>query len=78
MAAGFGGANGSGANDTGVTNAPVDCRVLCRSERWIGNIDGVLGDPIIAQSLLKNPPIVSPDPVAQVIEQFDDRERLIG
>ena len=37
----------------------------------------VLGHPVIAQSLLQNPAIVSRDPVAQIVEQFDDREGLI-
>jgi len=36
-----------------------------------------LGHPVVTQFLLKNLPIVSPDPVAQIVQQFDDRERLI-
>ena len=71
------GANGGGANDTGATKAPVHFRIGCRSERWMGDVDVELGYPVVVQSLLKNRLIVRPDPVAQIVEQLDNYERLI-
>ncbi len=48
------------------------------SERGIGAVGWVLGDPVEAQSLLKHLLIVRPDAVAQVVNQFEDREGLLG
>ena len=53
-------------------------RVGCRLERWLGAVEAEPGHPIIVQFLLKNPLIVRPDPVAQVVNQFEDGEGLLG
>ena len=76
--AGFGGEHGEGVDETGATKAPVRNRVGYRLERRIGAVDGVPGHPVVTQPLLKNPLIVRPDPVAQVVNQFEDCEGLLG
>ena len=65
-------------NEAGGREAPCGFEVADGSERWIGDFDDVAGSVIGCEFVEQDRFVVSPDALAQIVEQFDDRHDLLG